>query len=147
RLRRKFRNRPTAGMTGRLTVFQIQSIVGESWFPSESLRLPIHPQVETTEMRTITNVFIITAALAGLALAGPALAGPALVRPITDRACAVHAKQEVLGCREECTGDFQNAKLLCRDIETECGLQCLGHRESCIETAVQPLQDCLGNCR
>ena len=112
-------------------------------------RPPIQPHLENTEMRAITSLFImtITAALSGPALSGPALASPALARPTTDHACAVHAKQEVLGCREECTGDFQNAKLLCRDIETECGLQCLGHRESCIETAVQPLQDCLGICR
>ena len=85
----------------------------------------------------------ITLLIGGLALAATA----AVADQPSGRACANAARQAVLSCREQCTETFRDAKFECKDVEPACGRTCLGTRETCVETALQPLVDCLGGCR
>jgi len=91
--------------------------------------------VNTTAKLSVLSAVFVLAATAALA-----------TQP-SDRACMNQARQDVLSCREQCTQTFHDAKFECRDVEPACGRTCLGTRETCVETALQPLVDCLTGCR
>jgi hypothetical protein len=63
------------------------------------------------------------------------------------RACLLQAREDLQSCSGECVNDFRNERFTCRNVEPGCGRECLGHRESCIETASQPLVDCVTGCQ
>ena len=63
------------------------------------------------------------------------------------RQCVARARNDFVACRNECTNDLKNDRFLCRNIEAGCGRECLGRRESCIDAATQPLEDCLTGCK
>ena len=65
----------------------------------------------------------------------------------SDRQCVASAREGFLMCKGECIDEFRSSKFLCHDVEPACGRRCLGQRESCMEAAMQPLEECLAPCR
>lgn len=63
------------------------------------------------------------------------------------RTCVAAAREELQSCSSECINDFRNERFVCRNVEPGCGRECLGRREGCIETAGEPLAECLGVCQ
>ena len=78
-------------------------------------------------------------------LALGAAAAPASVSP--SPSCVLQARQELQTCKAECINDFRNERFVCLNVEPGCGRECLGRRESCIEIATAPLDECIGGCR
>jgi hypothetical protein len=75
------------------------------------------------------------------------LASAAMAQSTSGRVCVAQARDELQACSAECINDFRNERFVCRNVEPGCGRECLGHRESCIETASEPLVECLGDCQ
>jgi hypothetical protein len=71
----------------------------------------------------------------------------AMAGTTSPRACILQAREELQSCSAECINDFRNERFTCRNVEPGCGRECLGRREGCIETASEPLLECLGVCR
>jgi len=69
-----------------------------------------------------------------------------IVSPST-RSCVLQAREDLQSCSAECINDFRNERFTCRNVEPGCGRECLGRRESCIETASQPLVTCIIDCQ
>jgi hypothetical protein len=90
--------------------------------------------------RMMKKWILALGAACALTTAAMATGGP-------DRSCGIQAREDVLACRAACTDEFRNAKFLCKDVDPACGRQCLGAREGCIESAVQPLEDCITGCQ
>jgi hypothetical protein len=65
----------------------------------------------------------------------------------TPRECVTQARDELQSCSSECINNFRNDRFVCRNVEPGCGRECLGRREGCIETATEPLVECLGGCQ
>jgi len=78
---------------------------------------------------------------------GAARAETATAVTASGGACLLQARDELRSCSAECVNDFRNERFTCRNVEPGCGRECLGHRESCIETAGLPLVECLAGCQ
>jgi hypothetical protein len=63
----------------------------------------------------------------------------------TDPACIHQAQQDLLGCKSGCKSDLTAAKADCKHIEVGCLSQCNADRDDCLQTAMQPLTDCITN--
>ena len=64
-----------------------------------------------------------------------------------DPACLAQAKQNFLGCRQQCSDDYQDDKFRCRNVDPACGNACLAGREVCLEPIRAVLEGCLDGCR
>lgn len=83
--------------------------------------------------------------LAGLALGAIAtLAVGAGRARATD--CLTDAHADFVACKDQCTTDFQDAKALCKGVVPGCFEACVDGRSECVDTAKQPLTDCLAGC-
>ena len=50
-----------------------------------------------------------------------------------DEACKHEAKQAYHECKQLCHDDFVAAKLICRNVDPECGSACVGARHTCAQ--------------
>jgi len=75
------------------------------------------------------------------------LASAAVAQTTSGAACILQAREELHSCHAECINDFRNERFVCRNVEPGCGRECLGRREGCVETASEPLVECLGSCQ
>lgn len=62
------------------------------------------------------------------------------------KSCITDAKNTFVECKAQCTGDFNDARALCRGVAPGCFAACLEGRSDCVTAARQPLTLCLQGC-
>jgi hypothetical protein len=60
--------------------------------------------------------------------------------------CIADAHSDFVACKDQCTSDLQDAKALCKGVAPGCFGACVDGRSECVDSAKQPLTDCLAGC-
>ena len=82
-----------------------------------------------------------------IALTILALAALSPVLPAGAQTCRQQAKIDYKNCTTSCRSDFTDEKAGCLNITPGCFQACQDGRHDCVDTATQPLTDCLAQCQ